>query len=195
MVIAPTRLAPVILDACVMYPIVISDALLTLATAGLLVPKWTAQIDAEWTRNLARDNGKPAGFYDRRRDAARRAVPDWEVPAAQWTPHLDGLRLPDPGDRHVLAAAIAAAASCIVTANLKDFPQQLLNVHGIRAVHPDDFLVQLLATHAAQALAAFKIQRTRLANPPLTPEEFATAFARAGLGKTAERLRESAALI
>ncbi|GAP39055.1 hypothetical protein ISF6_0768 [Piscinibacter sakaiensis] len=38
----------------------------------------------------------------------------------------ENLRLPDPGDRHVLAAAIRCGASAIVTFNEKDFPAEAL---------------------------------------------------------------------
>lgn len=54
------------------------------------------------------------------------------------------LTLPDPGDRHVLAAAIHANAEVILTCNLADFPAETLARSNIEAQHPDDFLVYLL---------------------------------------------------
>lgn len=39
---------------------------------------------------------------------------------------IPSLSLPDPDDRHVLAAAIAGKAPVIVTWNLKDFPASAL---------------------------------------------------------------------
>jgi len=39
---------------------------------------------------------------------------------------IDSLALPDPDDRHVLAAAIRAGAQTIITFNLKDFPKAAL---------------------------------------------------------------------
>jgi len=57
---------------------------------------------------------------------------------------IDGLHLPDPDDRHVLAAAIRGRADVIVTCNLKDFPAGALKSYGIEAQHPDEFLLNLL---------------------------------------------------
>lgn len=53
--------------------------------------------------------------------------------------HLPTLTLPDENDRYVLAAAIEAKASVIVTFNLKDFPRRALSPYGIRALAPDVF--------------------------------------------------------
>ena len=48
---------------------------------------------------------------------------------------VPSLELPDPGDRHVLAAAIRSEADIIVTVNLKDFPASLLAPYGLEAEH------------------------------------------------------------
>ena len=56
-------------------------------------------------------------------------------------PLIDGISLPDPRDRHVLAAAIKGQADVIVTQNLKDFPQEQLDLYQIEAQHADRFLL------------------------------------------------------
>lgn len=48
------------------------------------------------------------------------AVPDCLVTGYESL--IDGLTLPDPDDRHVLAAAIRCDAQVIVTLNLRDSP-------------------------------------------------------------------------
>ena len=46
---------------------------------------------------------------------------------------IPSLTLPDPHDRHVLAAAIHGRADVIVTKNLKHFPAAALTRYGIEA--------------------------------------------------------------
>jgi hypothetical protein len=57
---------------------------------------------------------------------------------------IEGLQLPDPDDRHVLAAAIRGRADVIVTANVRDFPADILTPLEIEAQHPDEFIAYLL---------------------------------------------------
>ena len=184
-----------ILDACVLYPVSVADALMSMAVAGLYAPKWTTEIELEWIRNLEAARPDLVGRLDYRRDNMRDAIPDWEVPEFAWRPLATGLELPDAGDVHVLAAAIAGHADCIVTANLKDFPADILAAHGLAAIHPDDFLIAQLDLAEITALTAFKEMRARSKRRPYPPEEFADILARNGLAATAERLRDAAALL
>ena len=64
---------------------------------------------------------------------------------------LDHVELPDPGDRHVVAAAIACGATTIVTDNQRDFPAEQLVSLGIEAVDPDDFALACIAANPAVA--------------------------------------------
>ena len=130
-----------------------------------------------------------------RRDAMRDAVLDWEIKAEGWKALAPSLTLPDPNDVHVLAAAIAGHADCIVTTNLKDFPVSVLEVYGLVALHPDDFIVAQLDLDVYSALGEFKAMRARKRNPAYSAEEFATAMERNGLVATAQRLRLAVDLI
>lgn len=184
-----------VLDACVLFPIATSDALVSLAVAGLFAAKWTVAIEAEWLAVAERRHPGLAGRFTTRRDAMRDAVIDWEVKAEGWEALAPSLTLPDPNDVHVLAAAIAGHADCIVTTNLKDFPASVLEVYGLIALHPDDFIVAQLDLDLYPALGAFKAMRARKRNPAYTAEEFAAAMERNGLVATAERLRRAVDLI
>ena len=84
-------------------------------------------------------------------------------------PLIPALSLPDPEDRHVLAAAIKCEADVIVTFNLKHFPDAILKPYGIESVHPDDFLrsqFDLAPNVVAQRQSnREKALRTRLSRP------------------------------
>jgi PIN domain len=184
-----------LLDACVLFPVAVCDSLMSVATTGLYAAKWTRQIEDEWTRSLEAKYGKPPGTYVTRRNAMRDAIPDWEVTEEAWSRIAPCLQLPDEQDVHVLAAAIAGHVDCIVTANLKDFPEAAVAPFGIQVIHPDEFLIAQIDLDQLSVLAAFKEQRQRLQNPALTPQAFADALERNALVMTAQRLREAAALI
>ncbi|MFT3861144.1 hypothetical protein [Micropruina sp.] len=70
-----------------------------------------------------------------------------DVAVTGYEPLIDKLELPDPDDRHVVAAAIHAGAQVIVTRNLRDFPSDALGPWGIEAQHPDAFLAGLHEAH------------------------------------------------
>ena len=184
-----------VLDACVLYPVSVADALLSLAVAGLYAAKWTARIEQEWIVSLERQRPELVGRLGTRRDQMRAAVPDWEVAATACEGLMPCLYLPDPGDTHVLSAALVGHADCIVTSNLRDFPQVDVAPFGIDVLHPDDFIVAQLDLDELATLAALREMRARKKNPPLDPESFTQALERNGLVATASRLRAAAALI
>jgi len=184
-----------LLDACVLFPIATCNALMSVAGTGIFAAKWTARIDDEWMQSLAAAKGIEVAKLARRRDLMHDACPDWEVPQAAWQPLEACIELPDADDRHVLAAAMAGHADCIVTANLKDFPSDVLEPLGIEVLHPDAFLVAQIELAPLHVLPAFKAMRARHLNPAVKPEEFADSLARAGLVRTADYLRQAAGLI
>lgn len=132
----------VVYDANVLYPSTLRDVLIRVGLARLAYPKWTDRILDEVFRNLRanRPDLDPARL-NRTRSLMNDAIRDVTVTGYE---HLiDQLDLPDPDDRHVLAAAIHAEAQVIVTRNLRDFPTDRLNAWGVEAQHPDDFLTAL----------------------------------------------------
>ena len=141
-----------LLDACVLFPVAVCDSLMSVAATGLYAPKWTQRIEDEWTRSLEKKSGRPSGSYNVRRDAMRDAAPDWEVPEPAWRRIAPCLQLPDPDDVHVLAAAIAGHADCIVTANVENSARlaQIEIDGGNKAEHAQIMRDSLLAL--AQAI-------------------------------------------
>lgn len=181
-------------DANVLYPAPLRDLLIRLAQAGLVRARWTEAIHDEWVRNVLADN--PALSPDRlarTRTLMNEAVRDCLVTGYEGL--IDSLALPDPDDRHVLAAAIHADAELIVTFNLKDFPVPELASYNIQAQHPDEFLVSLFDTAPGPVCAAVKRQREGLRNPPKTAEELLATLESQGLVQTVAKLRPFADLL
>ncbi|MFN9293122.1 MAG: PIN domain-containing protein, partial [Planctomyces sp.] len=122
----------VLYDACVLYPAPLRDLLMHVAVTDLYRAKWTDAIHDEWVRNVLKDRPdvKPEQLQ-RTRDLLNAHVRDCLVTGYETL--IDAVTLPDPDDRHVLAAAIRAGADLIVTFNLKDFPEKDLKPYGIEA--------------------------------------------------------------
>jgi predicted nucleic acid-binding protein len=135
-----------VIDACVLYPTVLREIVLGVARAGLIVPLWSDRLLEEWARTAARHGGALDEALARGEIAALGAA----FPAAKVTADaaLEArLWLPDSGDVHVLATAIAGRAEAIVTLNLRDFPARELVGHGVEAIHPDACLYALWLEH------------------------------------------------
>lgn len=131
-----------VIDACVLYPTVLREIVLGVARDGLIAPLWSDRLLEEWARTAARHGGPVDEALARGEIVALGlAFPGARVAA---DPALEaGLWLPDGGDIHVLATAIAGRADTILTLNLRDFPRRELAPHGVAALHPDEALYDL----------------------------------------------------
>lgn len=177
-----------ILDANVLYAASLRHLLIWLAVTEAFDARWTETIQDEWTRSLLRD--QPG--LDVRRITRTRLLMDAHIPdalVAGYEPFIAGLTLPDPNDRHVLAAAIHSGATIIVTKNLKDFPAADLAAYGIVAIHPDAFVRSLLDTNSDAVIDGARSHRSELVNPPRIPEEYIAALEAQGMTATAAALR------
>jgi predicted nucleic acid-binding protein len=109
-------------DANVLYPNTLRDLLIRIAQLPHLVQaKWTEEILDEVADALRKNFPDISpDKTDRLRERMNAAVRDCLI--SGYEPLTAALKLPDPKDRHVLAAAIKAKAQIIVTRNLKHFP-------------------------------------------------------------------------
>jgi predicted nucleic acid-binding protein len=183
-----------VLDACVLYPAPLRDLLISLAADGLYGARWTAEIQDEWIRNLHAKRPE----LDKLKllhtaSLMAKAIEDALIENHQYLiPTLD---LPDPDDRHVLAAAIVGHADAIVTFNLKDFPEAKVSQHEIEILHPDDFLIAQYDLAPIRVLSVLKAIRTKLRKPPKSAEEYIATLEQQGLPQTSHILRNAIDLI
>lgn len=179
----------VVYDACVLFPAPLRDFLMHLALTGLFRAKWSEAIHAEWMRNVLakRPELSPAALERTRQLMDHHVL---EALVSGYEPLIETLTLPDPDDRHVLAAALHSGASVIVTFNLGDFPATVLKPHGLKAQHPDAFMAGLYAENSDVVCLAARRQRQLLLKPPKTVEEYLATLEAQGLPQTVALLRQ-----
>jgi predicted nucleic acid-binding protein len=145
-------------DACVLYPAPLRDLLMQLALTDLYRARWTNDIHDEWIRNVLKNHPHlTLEKLTRTKQLMNTHVRDCLVDGYQSL--ICSIQLPDPDDRHVLAAAIRCQAGVILTFNLKDFPSESLNPYDIEAQHPDTFISHLLDLNSAKVCNAAEIQQ------------------------------------
>ncbi|GAA3752681.1 PIN domain-containing protein [Salinactinospora qingdaonensis] len=178
----------VVYDANVLYPNTLRDLLIRIAQAGLVQAKWTHQILDEVFDNL-RENRPDLSpdALDRTRKLMLAAVRDCLVTG--YEPLIPALSLPDPADRHVLAAAIRAKAQVIVTSNRRDFPEDALSDWEVEVKSPDEFVLdqihldrKVVWSCAQQIVDAWR-------RPPGTVEDVLARLERNGLLQAVAELR------
>lgn len=179
----------VIYDANVLYSGGQRDLLMFLAALRFFRACWTNRIHEEWICSLLE---KEPSLYRERLERTRRKMDahsdDCLIEGYEYL--IDKLELPDPNDRHVLAAAIHAGAKIIVTLNLRDFPDKALQAYGIKARSPDDFISFLIESKPLEVLEAASLHRANLKSPPKTVDEYLESLRRQGLRKTVAFLEE-----
>lgn len=148
-----------VLDANVLFPTILREILTDLAQAGLYDALWSDRILEEWHRAAARIGPDAASVAGAEVALLRLRFPGAVQPDdGQRAIDLD---FPDPADRHVVEAALVGRASLIVTANLRDFPQRMMTGLGLRAIHPDAFLLDMYGTDPAAVLRTLHAARNR----------------------------------
>ncbi len=165
-----------------------------LALTDLYHPKWTQEIHKEWIRNLLKNR---PDLTSERLESIRSKM-DLHVRDCLVEGYEDligGIKLPDPNDRHVLAAAIKANAQTIVTYNLSDFPSSALCKYEIDAQHPDEFLRHLLDLAPAKVIKTVQETRMSLKNPPKDSGEYLAILEKQSLPQTVVYLRDYENLI
>jgi predicted nucleic acid-binding protein len=184
----------VLTDACVLVPPLVRNLILSLAEAQLFRLRWSERILDEFERGFVRDvlrHGcdNPETAARQKREYLVRAFPEAMIEGHE---HLEAAlqALPDPDDRHIVAAALHAGAAQIITNNLRDFPVDVMGPLQIDVRSADDFIADTLdlPMDSSTALSAVRRMRERLRRPELTNAELLIRMERNGLGQTAAHL-------
>ena len=176
------------LDANVLYPVSLRNLLMRLALAGLFQALWSSHVHEEWIAAVLRDR---PDLSARQLESVRGAMDERSEDSVVtgYESLIPSIILPDPDDRHVLAAAIVGGADVIVTRNLRDFPAECLAPYEIEAQHPDEFIRHLIDLAPVLVVRAVNEQQSRLVNPPISIGELLTQFEQIGLTQTVAELR------
>lgn len=178
-------------DACVLYPFQLRNLLVQVAVDRLVDARWTDDIHDEWIRNLVANT--PG--LTRERLETTRALMDQVLPQARVTSYaarIPTITLPDPGDRHVAAAAIEAGGAVIVTWNVRDFPAAELRRHGLHKATPDAFLSDLHAAEPALVAASVENARRNLNLSKVSRPAYLEGLQRQGLKRFVAALSRTA---
>jgi hypothetical protein len=179
-----------VLDACVLYPVVTRDLLLTLAAEDAFEPIWTDEIIAEMRRNIVADRPDIDGAL---LDINMILAMDQAFPEARLTGHKPLIATMDnhPKDRHVAAAAIHAGAHGIVTHNLRDFRSNEIKQRGIVVVTSPTFVAHLVSEAPDIVARAMYAMSRRRRHPPVTPDDVVVAIGRQqGFGGLSQALHD-----
>lgn len=163
MILTPDNEYRAVLDACVLIPMPLCDTLLRPAEEpSLYRPLWSASILDEVIRNLQTKLGRTLDQGQYRIQAMRSAFPEAWIVVPQELLRNAFECVPDPNDRHVLAAAVCGSAHVIVTQNVKHFPQDCLQPFDILCQTPDEFLIHQFHSSPAQVLMKLDEQGANL---------------------------------
>jgi predicted nucleic acid-binding protein len=176
-------------DANVLYSAALRDLLMVLTNTGLFRVKWSRAVQEEWISNLLKNRPD----LTREKLERTRLLMDKHAIDAVVTGYehlIPSVNLPDPNDRHVVAAAIHGRADVIVTMNLKDFPAGVLAPLNLQAQHPDEFVLHLVDLAPGAVIRATEEHRGSLKNPPKTLEDYLDTLESQGLTQTSSVLRE-----
>jgi hypothetical protein len=156
------------------------------AEAGGFSPAWSNAIHTEWIRNRRDKFGDPISRLDYARDRMEKAFP-----GANFDPDpevLRGISLPDQDDAHVVATAVAAGATSIVTYNSRHFPGRILAPLRLIVETPDEFCARIFGEDERSVAEGARLHRASLKRPTYDPSSYIDHLASLEFVRVAELL-------
>ena len=177
-----------------MYPAPLRSLLMYLALSRQFRARWSEGIHEEWMRNLLKNRPDlDEAQLDKVRSLMKKNVPGCLVEGYESL--IPAIDLPDPDDRHVVAAAVQTRAEAILTFNLKDFPDEVLRRYNLKAIHPDDFISDLVELNIGAVIEAVRKHRAGMKNLPFSANEYLDLLLKQRLPETVSKLRPLVTMI
>jgi predicted nucleic acid-binding protein len=155
------------LDACVLHPWATADLLLRLSEKYVYRILWSQDVLDETRRSLIANAGLSEEQADRRIAKMQEAFPEALVTGyGELVPSMGN----DPGDRHVLAAAVVGKADVIVTDNPGHFPESVCSAFDLEIQTADQFLMHSLSLYPDVVAGVF-LDQAQASRPPTSLED------------------------
>jgi hypothetical protein len=173
----------------ILYPFHLRNIIVQAAVDQLVEARWTDEIHDEWMRNLMVQ--VPAIPLERLQVTCQ--LMNSALPTATirgYEEHIPRVTLPDPDDRHVVAAGIAANASHVLTWNLRHFPANELKKFGLRRMTPDAFLSGVFDKIPDLVISSPANARRNLSKTRVSASDFIDILERQKLVQVAKRVEK-----
>jgi predicted nucleic acid-binding protein len=173
----------VFIDANVFFGARLRSLVLYLAHPKMFRARWSDRVHEEWMRNVSTKRNIPMSRLEPTRNMMDRAVLDCLVTGYEDLENT--LSLPDPDDRHILAAAVKTRADIILTFNAGDFPKNVVRALGIEICHPDAFLQNLFEISQDLFIQSVREDFRHYTSPALAFADYVEDLRKAGVPQTA----------
>ncbi|WP_371743634.1 PIN domain-containing protein [Herbiconiux sp. SALV-R1] len=151
-----------------------------MADSGAFRPLWSGRVIDEAMRALTRIH--PSVDENRFLSRFRSMNEAFEDALVEGSERLEAaVELPDPDDRHVVAAALRGRADAIITQNTKDFPDSVLRPLGLEALPVDAFLLDQYDLNPRAACRVVSEQAAAMTHPPVGVETLLARWLAVGL--------------
>jgi len=170
----------VLVDTSVLFPFSVMDLFLALTEDAVHEVLWTDDLLDEWERVIVRERRRTPETAASVTAAIQEFFADARIELSAYEHLINRMPGNDPDDHPHMAAAVAAGANTLVTANLGDFPAEPLAALGVRVVGPDVYLCELLADYPDEVVATVVRMAAEKTRPPRSPCSVWGAFSVSG---------------
>jgi len=162
--------------------------MLWLSWNNLIEVFWSEEIWSEVFRNYSKDQKRNEDFKNH---TANTVMIKFESAMKPLKLDYITVGLPDKDDEHVVALARQENIKVILTFNLDDFPEKILAIYQIQAVHPDIFLCDLFQKNPNEVKETiFNLMSESKKTKP-TKLRYFEALAKANLKSFATKLEDT----